>query len=104
MRRLPVSALLLLASLTLSTAAFAQARPAPPASTPDLSGIWARVVDPASRGFYLYAFEAAEPAMTPWGDARYKETKPSHGARAVACDHQRLENQRRQQRREADHD
>ena len=83
MRRFPTHALSLLVSLAISTAAFAQAPSTPPASTQDLSGIWARVVDPASRPFYLYAFGAAEPAMTPWGEARYKETKPSHGSRAV---------------------
>jgi hypothetical protein len=85
-RRLPASLLLLLASLALPATAIAQARPEPPAAAPDLSGIWARVVDPSSRGFYLYAFEAAEPSMTPWGAARYNEAKPSHGARAVALE------------------
>jgi hypothetical protein len=41
------------------------------------------VVDAETRPFYLYAFTAAEPAMTPWGQAKYKEAIPSHGARAV---------------------
>ena len=86
MRRFPTPALSLLASLAISTAAFAQGAATSPAFTPDLSGIWARVVDPASRPFYLYAFQAAEPAMTPRGEARYKETRPSHGSRAVALE------------------
>ena len=86
MRSSKASALSLLVSLAVATPAFAQTASAPPASTPDLSGVWARVVDAASRPFYLFAFEAAEPAMTPWGQAKYQETKPSHGARAVALE------------------
>jgi hypothetical protein len=76
-----LAVLSVLVSAGLPAQTYAQA-PAT-AATPDLSGIWARVVDPATRSFYLYAFDAAEPAMTPWGEARYKETKPSHGARGV---------------------
>jgi len=86
LRGIPALAVPLLVSLALSTAAFAQGASPQPASTPDLSGVWARIVDPASRPFYLYAFEAAEPPMTPWGEARYKEARPSHGARAVALE------------------
>lgn len=85
MRSVPISAVFLV-TVAISTASFAQGAPTAAASTPDLSGIWARVVEPASRPFYLYAFQAAAPSMTPWGEARYKETKPSHGARAVALE------------------
>jgi hypothetical protein len=83
MRTLSGAVLRLLLCLVVPATAFAQT-PATSASTgADLSGVWARIVDTASRPFYLYAFSAAEPAMTPWGEARYKETRPSHGARAV---------------------
>ena len=84
MRSLLIPALLLLVSAGMSSPAFAQTPSS--GTTPDLSGVWARVVDPASRAFYLYAFDAAEPAMTPWGEARYTATKPSHGARGVALE------------------
>jgi hypothetical protein len=83
LKRIPACVLSLLGGLAIAATASAQSPVTPPASTPDLSGVWARVVDPASRPFYLFAFEAGEPAMTPWGQARYKEARPSHGARAV---------------------
>src|SRR5690242_8803406 len=87
MRTCAASVLRLLLCLAVPSLAFAQAAPAASSSAgADLSGVWARVVDAPSRPFYLYAFSAAEPAMTPWGEAKYKETKPSHGARAVALD------------------
>src|SRR5687768_7048407 len=83
MRTLLRPALLLLLCLAVPAAGFAQAPAASSAVGADLSGVWARIVDAETRPFYLYAFTAAEPAMTPWGEARYKETMPSHGARAV---------------------
>ena len=75
-----------LVCLAMSVTAFAQTPAVSSASGADLSGVWARIVDSASRPFYLYAFTAAEPPMTPWGEARYKDARPSHGPRAVALD------------------
>lgn len=73
----------LLLVLAMCAAVPAQGPSTQPAPAPDLSGVWARIVDPAERSFYLYAFTAAEPPMTPWGLARYKEARPSHGPGAV---------------------
>ena len=70
--------LTLLITLAMSGTAFAQA--APPA---DLSGLWLREVTPDMRGWYLHGFQAGEPAMTPFGEAKYKEARSSFGSRQV---------------------
>ena len=44
----------------------------------DLSGIWAIRV-PRGVPWYNYALAAEEPPMTPWAQARFKESKPSFG-------------------------
>jgi hypothetical protein len=67
----------LLLSLAIPGIAFAQA------ATPDLSGVWSAIVSAEMRPYYLHAFQPTEPPMTPWGEAKYKETRPSFGARAV---------------------
>jgi len=76
--RIPTLALLLLLSLATPGTAFAQA-----ASTPDFSGVWGAIVSPEMRPYYLAGFQASEPSMTPWGEAKYKEARPSFGPRAV---------------------
>ena len=53
-------------------------KPGTPA-TPDISGVWNAI-----SGTYQYAaFSKDEPPMTPWGEARYKEAKPSQGPQGV---------------------
>ena len=73
--RIPL-ALPLLLTLVIPGTGFAQA-------PPDLSGVWGRIVSAESRPYYLHAFQPTEPPMTPWGEAKYKETKPSFGERGV---------------------
>ncbi len=69
-------ALPLLLTLAIPGTGFAQA-------APDLSGVWGRIVSAESRPYYLHAFQPTEPPMTPWGEAKYKETRPSFGERGV---------------------
>ena len=52
-------------------------------ATPDLAGVWGRIVSAESRPYYLHAFQPTEPQMTPWGEAKFKETRPSFGERGV---------------------
>lgn len=62
------------------------AKPAPtpgPAPVHDLSGVWMMRNPPGSnRGFTLFTFtdpKTDPPALTPWGEARFKEAKDSNG-------------------------
>jgi hypothetical protein len=75
--RIVCAAVVLVASLGAPATAFAQGSPA------ELSGVWARIVTAEERPFYLGSFQASEPRMTAWGEAKYKETKPSFGPRGV---------------------
>ena len=69
-------ALPLLLTLAIPGTGFAQA-------TPELAGVWGRIVSAESRQYYLHAFQPTEPQMTPWGEAKFKETRPSFGERGV---------------------
>lgn len=71
----PVFALLV--PLLASGAAVAQTAEA------DLSGVWLRTVTQEMRRYYLGSFQETELPMTPWGEARYKENRPSFGPRGV---------------------
>ncbi len=89
--------LLLVAELSLSLAVRAQnpqtpgpgyeeaparkaAVPSAPAPVHDLTGIWMMRNPPGSnRGFTNFTFTKEEPELTPWGQAKYKEAKPSNG-------------------------
>ncbi len=54
--------------------------PSSPAPAHDLTGVWMMRNPPGSqRGFTNYTFTKEEPELTPWGEAKYKEAKPSNG-------------------------
>src|SRR5215510_9578495 len=57
--------------------------PSPPAPQHDLSGVWMMRNPPGSnRGFTNYTFtdpKKEPPALTAWGEARFKEAKDSNG-------------------------
>ena len=94
MRKLTYSLLMLPAALALalSLAAFPQqsemqSDDAPPAKGPkgpsgpppkSIAGTWA-IVTPREDRWYNYALIPGEPPMTPWAEARFKESKPSFG-------------------------
>jgi hypothetical protein len=49
--------------------------------TPDLSGVWMRDAPPATAAqYWIYELNQEEPPMTPWGLAKFKESKSSFGA------------------------
>src|SRR4051812_39437596 len=60
-------------------AASAGAAPAP-APVHDLSGVWFAQPTAGLRGFIGDTWTKEEPALTPWGLARYKEAKASNGS------------------------
>jgi hypothetical protein len=59
------------------------------AGVPDISGVWRRSRRPPDNARKYTIFELAmsitseEPAMTPWGAAKFKANKPNFGPRAV---------------------
>jgi hypothetical protein len=70
--------------LAAAAALFAQAAPAPaPAPARDLTGVWMMRNPPGSnRGFTNFTFtdpKTDPPALTAWGEARFKEAKDSNG-------------------------
>ena len=78
--------------LTISTAAFAQAKPsAAPAAAPaldphDLSGVWMDDhprPNKADERYWIYKFTPDEPPMTEWGKAQFAKAKTSFGPHAV---------------------
>jgi len=93
MRSRPLGIVLVFAIfLSCSCAAFAQSKPptkAPVSATSDqahdLSGVWfddrPRPVTTNER-YWIFKFNAEEPPMTAWGQARYDATKSSFGTRA----------------------
>jgi hypothetical protein len=78
------SSAVLMAALSLSSLAFAQAPSAvkPAGATPDISGVWNMKGSPATR-YLAYSLSKDEPSMTPWAEERFKAAKPSFGPRAV---------------------
>ena len=51
-----------------------------PAPVHDLTGVWMMHNPPGSnRGFTNYTFTKDPPELTPWGQAKYAEAKPSNG-------------------------
>lgn len=88
MRHLSAFCVLLIAPFALSLATQGQAQSGatgrPPANNQaaaparNLSGTWA-IRTPRSEPWYNYALIGTEPPMTPWGEAKFKENKPSFG-------------------------
>jgi hypothetical protein len=93
MRKHPLGiALALAAALIFSTSGFAQTKTPPSAlassasfNPHDLSGVWfddrPRPVTTNER-YWIYRFNAEEPPMTAWGEAKYKASKSSFGTTA----------------------
>jgi hypothetical protein len=88
--RVATFVLTVFAAIGVSACLFAQSSEKPPAakaqeasaSAHDLSGVWNLRMPPAARRYIGNTWSAEEPAMTPWGQAKYKETKPSNGPRS----------------------
>lgn len=86
MRRRSVRSMVALAiGLLFCCVAMGQARqqrgaagPQTAVSTSDLSGIWANRA-PRGVGWYNYALAGPDVPMTPWAEARFKDSRPSFG-------------------------
>ena len=50
-----------------------------PAPVQDMTGVWMMHSPPSMRRFTNYTFTKDEPELTPWGQEKYKEAKPSNG-------------------------
>jgi hypothetical protein len=59
-------------------------KPATPSH--DLSGVWTLHMPASARSYIGDTFSKEEPALTPWGEAQYKATKPSNGPRTHTLD------------------
>jgi len=58
----------------------APAKPASASNLRDLSGVWMRDAPPATAmQYWIYELNQEEPPMTPWGLAKFKESKSSFG-------------------------
>jgi hypothetical protein len=91
-KRLVGSAVAVVAVLVLSSGILAQTggpQGAAKAPTPDLTGVWRRSRRPPDNARKYNFHEIAgtltneEPPMTPWGEAKYKASKPNIGRRGV---------------------
>jgi hypothetical protein len=92
-KRLVGSAVALGAVLVLSSGIFAQTggpQGAAKTPAPDLTGVWRRSRRPPDKARRYTMYEIAgtltlqEPAMTPWGEAKYKASKPNYGPHGVS--------------------
>ena len=94
MRKRPVGlGVAVVAVLVLSSGVLAQTagpQRAVKAPAPDLTGVWRRSRRPPDNARRYTMYEIAgtltlqEPAMTPWGEAKYKASKPNYGLRGVS--------------------
>lgn len=78
--------MLILSALVLASGMYAKAAPQDAAAKPavdqtrNLSGVWNLSPTPAMRKYILDRWSADGPALTPWGEAELKKSKPSFGA------------------------
>jgi hypothetical protein len=81
-RRLPPKLLLCLAPIfaTMAKGAPQTAATGQTVETRDLAGVWNLSATPAMRKYIFDRWSAEEPALTPWGEAELKKSKPSFGA------------------------